>query len=89
MNKRQRKKKKDIKRATRIVFKELREMSKEKFEKLLKSNEPTCTPETCQGECQGMGWCEIATKFREEEIPKILAAGPIQEIECDPTIGGR
>jgi hypothetical protein len=88
MNKRQRKKKKNLKRAMRLVFKELREMSKEKFEKMLKSNEPTCTPETCEGECQGMGWCEMATKFREEEIPKIIAAGPIKEIECDTNITG-
>jgi hypothetical protein len=68
-------------------------MSDVKFKKILdryeKEHEITCTPETCEGECQGMGWCENARKFREEEIPKILAAGPIQEIECDPTIGGR
>ena len=88
MNKRQRKKKKDIKRATRIVFKELREMSDVKFAKLLKKNEPTCTPDTCEGECQGMGGCEICRKFQEEDIPRILAAGPIQEIECDTTVGG-
>ena len=34
-------------------------------------SEPKCTPDTCWGECQGMGWCSTATEFRNAIIPKI------------------
>lgn len=29
--------------------------------------EMRCDPDTCDGECQGMGWCKVAKKFREGE----------------------
>ena len=93
MNKRQRKKNKSIERAIRLVDKHFRKMSDIKFNKMLDKYEAEheankCYPETCEGECQGMGLCEMATKFREEEISKIIAAGPIKEIECDTNITG-
>jgi hypothetical protein len=32
---------------------------------------PECTPDTCNGECQGMGWCDLATEFRNTIVPPI------------------
>lgn len=26
-------------------------------------NKDKCYPETCGGECQGMGWCDVAQQF--------------------------
>jgi hypothetical protein len=72
MHKRQLKKNQSIKRVLKKISKDLRRMSSEEFEAMLKENEPTCTPEYCKGECQGMGYCEVARDFRENEIPKIL-----------------
>jgi len=31
---------------------------------------PECTPDKCRGECQGMGWCDVATEFRNAIVPK-------------------
>jgi len=84
MKKRQRKKNGNLKRAIRIVFNKMRKMSDEKLYKLLEDNEPTCKPDTCEGECQGMGWCDMATKFREEEIHKIMQERAKMVHECNP-----
>lgn len=46
-------------------------MSKEEFRELIKNSEvlkPTCNPDTCCGECQGMGWCKLAKRFRGEKF---------------------
>lgn len=32
---------------------------------------PECIPDTCNGECQSMGWCEMATDFRNAIVPPI------------------
>ena len=80
MKKRQRKKNKSLERAIRLVSKKFIRMSDSKFHKMLdKYNQehegPTCQPGTCGGECQSMGWCENARRFREEEIPRIMMKG--------------
>lgn len=54
------------------ITKKLMEMSDEEFERILEENKPICFPDTCDGQCQGMGWCERAVCFREKEIPKII-----------------
>lgn len=59
------------------VFKELNEMPQEEFDALIdeqleKMEENKCDPETCGGECQGMGWCDTATEFREKIVPRIV-----------------
>ena len=72
MRKRQRKKNKSMKRAIESVFRTLSKMSHGEFEALLKKHEPTCTPDTCARECQGMGWCEECEEF-QREIPRIIA----------------
>jgi hypothetical protein len=77
MNKRQIKKNKKLDNAIRAAFKELRKMPEKKFRKLLEDNKPDCTPETCQGECQGMGYCEMAISFRNE-IPNIIKEHKIE-----------
>ncbi len=48
----------------------LMKMPKEEFEKLIEESMPKCTPETCYGECQGLGWCEVAVSFRENRNTK-------------------
>lgn len=35
-------------------------------------NAPVCSPDTCNGECQGMGECNVATGFRNAIVPKII-----------------
>ena len=55
-------------------------MSSEEFRKILEDMEKDidrCDPETCQGQCQGMGWCYTCEDFRgdapddeaEERLP--------------------
>ena len=78
MNKRQRKKKKNLKRAIRLTFNKFDKMSDMKFKAMLDKYDAEheankCYPETCNGECQGTGWCEVATDFRNNTIPEILS----------------
>lgn len=45
---------------------------REYWEELFKKKEPTCVPETCEGQCQGMGHCHVCIDFRKEhgiELP--------------------
>lgn len=46
----------------------IKNMSDEELQKYvdMAKNPRSCTPETCHGQCQGMGSCEDARKFREE-----------------------
>ena len=55
-----------VKKAVADVFKELDQMSDEEFEAELAKyeSESECSLETCGGECQGMGWCELAQDFQ-------------------------
>lgn len=46
------------------VFKELNEMPQEEFDALIEENIHECHPDTCDGECQGAGWCDIAVEYR-------------------------
>lgn len=47
---------------------------KEKEEDGATSSEsvPECTIDTCRGECQGTGWCKVATEFRNAIVPPII-----------------
>ncbi len=56
-----------VKKAVADAFKELDQMSKEEFDAELakfESEQPECSPDTCGGECQGMGWCTTALDFQ-------------------------
>lgn len=50
------------------LTKQLDEMTDEDFHKAIKEievqMENKCHPDTCEGECQGMGWCDVAVEFR-------------------------
>ena len=35
------------------------------LDKIEGRNEPLCDPKTCQGSCQGMGWCQDYIDFRK------------------------
>lgn len=44
--------------------------------------EPVCSPDTCKGECQGMGECKMATGFRNAIVPKIINKPHPLECKC-------
>ena len=59
------------------VFSDWEKMSDEEFHaeletELEKHKSVDCNPDTCNGECQGMGKCEICTEFRNAIAPKIM-----------------
>jgi len=59
-----------ISESVKAVFDELNEMTDEEFDAELRKHmsfeEGQCHPEECEGECDGMGWCEIATDYRNK-----------------------
>ena len=73
MKSRQLNKNKKMKCIMNKAFKKLSRMPHDKFmEEIEKYNFNTCSPELCEGACQGMGDCTLAENFRNIEIPKIL-----------------
>jgi hypothetical protein len=60
----------DIIAASTKVIDELLAMTVEEFKTMWdeyeKSIPPRCEPDTCQGQCQGMGWCYTCEDFRGE-----------------------
>jgi hypothetical protein len=74
-----------LKKAVEKVISDMMNLSDEEFEAEIKAHEeefgrgsfeyesvPECTLDTCSGECQGMGWCDLATDFRNAIIPPII-----------------
>lgn len=58
-----------VKEAMQKALDELLAMSPEEFKAMLDEQllrTPTCMPDTCGGECQGMGWCYRCEAFRGE-----------------------
>jgi hypothetical protein len=52
----------------KLVYDEFLNMSDEDFQAMLNEYPTTerCTPDKCQGQCQGMGWCYTCEDFRGE-----------------------
>lgn len=63
-----------LKSAVNKVLEDYDKMSDEEFEKEIEKYKPkyNCSPDDCNGECQGMGDCEIAKSFRSNISPKII-----------------
>lgn len=68
----------ELQSAVEEVCENLSELTDEQFwaelEKHIdsESSVPECTPDTCNGECQGMGGCDVATEFRNAIVPPII-----------------
>jgi len=61
-----------VKVAIESVEKKLNALSDEEFQaEIDKYKDYPCNPDTCEGECQGAGYCEVATQFREKVMPNI------------------
>lgn len=67
-------KKLDISKLKEDVFSTITEMSDEELKEKIDEHmrEPLCQPDTCEGECQGTGWCDVATDFREKIYPPMV-----------------
>lgn len=48
---------------------EHQEQQQEQFEEI-EEEEKDCYPDTCWGECQAQGWCDIAKDYRERIHPR-------------------
>jgi len=61
-----------LKRNVLLVLSNMDKISDDQPHAEFKKNEsvPECTPNKCRGECQGMGWCDVAAEFRNAIIPK-------------------
>ena len=57
-----------VKVAFNEALEKIKALTTEDLCKMIGDTEPTCRPETCNGECQGMGWCETAKAFRKEQF---------------------
>jgi hypothetical protein len=57
-----------LNKAIQKVFKDLNALTPEEFDaeikKYMSFEEGECHPDECEGECDAMGWCEIATEYR-------------------------
>jgi len=66
-----------MKDAVEKTLEEMKDLSDEEFKAELKKcgyeehGIPICNPNTCHGECQGMGECYVAVDFRNKIRPKI------------------
>jgi len=56
----------ELKEAVRLALEEIEKMSQEELEAAIEECTPKCTPDSCYGECQGMGHCDVCKKFRGE-----------------------
>ncbi|MDX9798576.1 MAG: hypothetical protein RBT05_06955 [Bacteroidales bacterium] len=59
--------KEEIEKIKKKVSEKLESLTTEELEEMLKI-EPGCNPDTCNGECQGMGWCDTCKEFRKENF---------------------
>jgi len=60
--------KEEIEKIKKKISEKLKYLTAEELEEMLKKNEPECDPDTCNGECQGMGWCDSCKEFRKENF---------------------
>lgn len=74
------------KKAIDKVYNHFKNMPDEEFKAMIEELMPkeTCKPETCGGECQGMGGCELAIGFRKDlhiTLQSIMGNESLNKIE--------